>query len=324
MKFSEFKNGIETGGKPSAIYLFEGEDAYFREKGLQVLKSRFLSEPSLNYAVFDGGETSFGELLSSVTAYPFMSEKRITAIREFYPKKETASEFTVFAENPSETGILVIMNEKPCDYLKKIKTVCIVDCSKADTATLARWIKGTCRAAGVEIQSETAANVAVYCLSDMTRISTETDKLISYAGKGGTITDEDVKILVPQDAEHKVYEMTDFIGKKKFDSALSVISDMLGKGETPQRIILSVYNYFRRLLLSAISGKTPAQLAECFGIKEFAAAKTREQAKMFRMRSLKKAVDALIDADYKIKSGAADADETMWITVFSIMTDGVA
>ena len=118
--------------------------------------------------------------------------------------------------------------------------------------------------------------------------------------------------------------MTDYIGKKKFDSALSVISDMLSKGETPQRIILSVYNYFRRLLLSAISGKTPAQLAECFGIKEFAAAKTREQAKMFRMRSLKKAVDALIDADYKIKSGTADADETMWITVFSIMTDGVA
>lgn len=324
LKYSELKNAIKEGANPSHVYLLEGEDAYFRERSLAALKSRFLSEPSLNYAVFDGADCKGGEFASSLTAYPFMSEKRITVAREYYPKKGSDKELDDFLANPCETSILVILNEKPCDYLKKSDGVCFVDCSKADTSVLARWVKATCAAAEVSISAELAATVATYCLSDMTRISAETEKLIDYAGKGGTITEADVSLLVPRDTEYKIYEMTDYIGKKQFSKAYAVIREMLGKGESPQRIILSVYNYFRRLLLSAISGKTAAELAACFGIKEFAATKTVQQAKLFKMRSLKKIVDMLSDSDYAIKSGLADADEKMWIAVFAIMTDDFA
>ena len=57
------------------------------------------------------------------------------------------------------------------------------------------------------------------------------------------------------------------------------------------------------------------------GVKEFAASKTIQQSKMFKKRSLKKAVDLLVDSDFKIKSGLIDADEQMWLSVFAIMTD---
>ena len=321
LKFGEFKNTLETGSSPSPIYLFEGEDSYFRERGLNLLKNKYLSEPSLNYAVFDGANGVSGELMSSVTAYPFMSEKRVTALREFYPKKDTDAEFSEFLNNPPSSGILVILNEKPCDFLKKCKTVTFVDCAKSDANTLARWIKSTCLAAEVTISAELAVKVATFCLSDMSRISLETEKLIAYAGKGGVIDESTVELLVPQDAEYKIYEMTDYIAKRNFDKAFSVITEMLGKGDTPQRIILSVYNYFRRLLHAAISGKNAAELAELLGVKEFAASKTIQQSKMFKKRSLKKAVDVLIDSDFKIKSGLIDADEQMWLSVFAIMTD---
>ena len=321
LKYSELKNAIKDGAKPFPVYLLEGEDAYFRERGLAALKSRYLSEPSLNLAVFDGADCHGGEFASSLAAYPFMSEKRLTVAREFYPKRGSDKELEEFLSNPCETSILIILNEKPCEYLKKSGSVCFVDCSKADTSVLARWIKATCAAAEVNISAELAATVATYCLSDMTRIAAETEKLIDYAGKGGSITEEDVSLLVPRDTEYKIYEMTDYIGKKKFSQAYAVIAEMLGKGEPPQRIIISIYNYFRRLLFSAISGKTAAELASCFGIKEFAASKTIQQAKLFKLRPLKKIVDMLADSDYAVKSGLADADEKMWIAVFGIMTD---
>ena len=53
--------------------------------------------------------------------------------------------------------------------------------------------------------------------------------------------------------------------------------------------------------------------------KEYAVKKTREQAKMFRKKSLKVAVDFLSDSDYKVKSGVTDADENMWLSFFEIV-----
>lgn len=320
LKYTEFKNGLENGDT-FAVYLFEGEDAYFRERGLTLLKNKFVSEPSLNYVCFNN-DVGLGELLTSLDGFPFMSEKRLTAIREFYPKSDfIKGELGTFLDNPSPTGIFVVLNEKPCEALKKYSQVCVVDCSKQDTSLLIRWVKAECGKAQVSIDGETAKLLVEFCLQDMTRIETETNKLIDYVGINGIIDRQAVEDMVARETEYKIYELTDYIAKKKFDLALAVIKDMLSKGETMQRLIVAIYNYYRRLLLSAISDKTVSELALLFGVKEFAARKTKEQAAMFKKRSLKSAVDALTDADYRIKSGLNDADEMSWIMIFKIMTD---
>lgn len=318
MKFTEFKNGM-ADGKAFAVYLFEGEDAYFRERGMLLLKNKYVSEPDLNFVTLDGG-FSAGELISSLEGYPFMSEKRMTVVREFYPKQDFfKSGLKAYLEDPFSQSILAILNEKPCDALKKFGSVCVVDCAKADTALLVKWIKAECARCDVVIQAETAKILSEYCLSDMTRIETETAKLIAYVGAGQEITKNDVDTMVARETESKIYEMTDYIGKKQFDKALSVIKEMLFKGETEQRLIISIYNYYRRLLHAAISDLSTEEIAKVFGVKEFAIRKTKEQASMFKKRALKSAVDALADADYRIKSGLCDADDMMFLTIFKIM-----
>ena len=320
MKYAEFKNGLESGDVFS-VYLFEGEDAFFRERGLSLLKNKFVTEPDLNFTVLQS-DCNSEQLISSLNGYPFMSEKRLTLVREFYPKQEFfKSGFKAYLENPSEYSILVVLNEKPFEALKKFSSVCAVDCAKADMSLLVRWVKSQCSSDNVSIEAETAKVICEYCLSDMTRIENETKKLCAYVGGGGSIRREDVDAMVARDTEYKIYEMTDYIAKKKFDLALAVIKDMLGKGETSQRILVAVYNYYRRLLHAAISDMNISDLASAFGVKDFAARKTKEQADKFKKRSLKRAVDLLCDADYRIKSGLADADERMWLTVFKIMTD---
>lgn len=320
LKYTEFKNSLEND-KEFFVYLFEGEDAYFRERGLSLLMSKFILEPALNLVTFNG-DVDTGELLSSLQGYPIMSKKRMTVVKEFYPKSEFIKQgLNEFLDNPNPTSILAILNERPCEQLKKYNSVCVVDCSKQDVSLLIKWIKAECGRAEVTIEAETAKQLAEYCAMDMTRIDKETNKLISYVGVGGVIGKQTIDEMVVKDAEYKIYELTDYIAKKKFDLALTVIKDMQAKGETMQRIIVYVYNYYRRLLLSAISEKTVAELSEAFGIKEFAARKTKEQSTLFKKRALKNAVDELTEADYKIKSGQNDADEMAWITLFKIMTE---
>ena len=318
--FTEFKNGL-TGGEEFPVYLFEGEDAYFRERGLTLLVKELVSEPSLNLTNLES-DCEIGELIMSLNGYPFMSRKRLTVIREFYPKAEQLKKgLKDYLENPSNDCVLALLNEKPCEALKKFSSVCVVDCKKAELSLLVKWVKAECLKSNVEIDGETASKLVNFCLLDMTRIETETNKLISYAGDGGKLTQQDVDEMVARDTDYKVYEMTDYIAKKKFDLAIDVIKDMSSKGETGQRILSSVYNYFRKLLHAGISGKNSTELALALGIKEYPAKKLIEQSKLFKKKSLKNAVDRLIEADYMVKSGNIGVDEQMWIAVFAIMPD---
>jgi DNA polymerase III delta subunit len=320
LKYTEFKNAVGEG-KVFPVYLFEGEDAFFRERGFSLLLNKFVSEPELNLVTLPS-DCGVDQLITSLNGYPFMSNKRMTVIREFYPKQDFISGgLKDYLTNPSEFSILVILNEKSSETLKKFDTVSVVDCGKADASLLIKWIKAECDKYLVRIDGETAKLIVEYCLSDMNRIQTETEKLCFFVGSTNEITKTEVEEMVSKSSDFKIYEMTDYIAKKQFDLAILVIKEMLSKGESAQMVITSVYNYFRRLLHASISNKDATELAKCFNIKEYPAKKLLEQAGKFKKRALKSAVDTLTDADFRIKSGRNDADEMMWFTIFKIMTD---
>ena len=197
MKYAEFKSGLDSG-EVFSVYLFEGEDAFFRERGLSLLKNKFVSEPDLNFTSLSS-DCGVEQLISSLNGYPFMSEKRLTVVREFYPKQEFFKNgLKAYLENPSEFGIFVILNEKPCDALKKFNCVCFVDCSKADVSLLVRWVKSQCSSSEVSIDGETAKTICEYCLSDMTRI--ENEKVLTwdqlYEALDSNFADERVRLML--------------------------------------------------------------------------------------------------------------------------------
>ncbi|MBQ7340493.1 MAG: DNA polymerase III subunit delta [Clostridia bacterium] len=323
MNFSEFKKNLQDNNI-FTVYLIEGEDGYFREKSLEILKSALISEPSINLVNFSGEQlkdiNEEGEFFASLSSFPFMSQKRMTVVTEFYPKQEVIKKIEkLYQEGSLESSVLAIVNEKENEPLKKLSNVCVVSCKKADNSTVSRWVKGTCERAGVKIELQTASLLAEYCLLDMVRVSTETEKLISYAIKKGEITKEDLDLMVYRDTEYKIYEMTDFIAKKNVGKAIEIIFELINKGEPPQKLLTSIYYYFRRLLHVAISSMDDVELSKAFGIKEFAVKKARQQSSYFKKISLKRAVDVLEDADYKFKSGKIDVDQAFYASLFRIL-----
>ena len=320
LKFSEFEYGL-TNGKQFPIYILVGDDAYFRERGLALLKERFLSEPSLNLVKFDGKNCDEKEVLASLSMYPFLSEKRITIVEEFYPVKETLASLKEYLKSPSEFGLLIISNQKDFAGSKNLDKACVVECVKAEVPTIVRWIREKCVQHDIEIEYETAKKIAENCLCDMTKISNEVEKLISYAIDDKKITNDTVELLVSRDTDFKIYQMTESVAKKDFDSAIDIIDDLLKKDDNSIGIISGIHKHFRRLLHTAISGINNEELSTYFGIKEFAVEKLRNQAKKFKVKSLKRAVDLLGEADFKIKSGEANQKGITWLTIFTIMSE---
>ena len=71
MEFSEFKKKIDSENSFS-ICLFEGEETFLAEEGLVNLKEKFVNYPELDYVRIDGADVTVDELVSHVTAFPFI------------------------------------------------------------------------------------------------------------------------------------------------------------------------------------------------------------------------------------------------------------
>lgn len=320
MNFVQFKNEI-INKKEYFCYLLVGEDAFFRRRALEMIKNAFLSEPDLNLANFEGDNLDLSALIASVSSYPFMSQKRVTVISEFYPDKNALKTFKEIISSPITSSVLVINNSKEFDGFKNLGEVCAVSCVKQDMATLVKWIKATFSAHDISIDGERASMLVDFCLSDMQRIENETNKIIDYVGKGAVVTEDVIKDIVYKDSEYKIYQMTDYVAQKKYQEAYAVILDLTARGETSQKIMVSVNKFYRRLFFLAIGNKTVKEFADIFSVKEYAITKNLTLAKKFKKISLKKAIDLLSEAEYAVKSGKIGADESMWISIFKLMNE---
>ena len=175
-----------------------------------------------------------------------MSEKRLTCAYGFYPDEKTLEKLNTFY-GTAQSSVLAVINEKPHKAFYSFESAAVIECVKAKKYDVARWIKAECGKFGV-IADGAAELLAEYCNCDMVRVENETRKLIAYVGDGNALTEDAVKELVAKDAEYEIYKMTDYIAQKKFDDAVKTVKDMLNKGETPIRLISSIYRYMRRLL----------------------------------------------------------------------------
>ncbi len=306
MKFTQLKDDIKEGAKP--VYLIEGDDAYFRSKAEEQIKSAFLEMPELNFTTFDGAQykgASLTDITSALSAFPFMAEKRIVKITDFYPTEGDYEKYIkpVF-ENFPETTIAIIVNtqgKKGVD-LKRKKCVTYIDCNKADRETVAKWAYLTMKRAGVSSSVEACEAVADYCLCDMARVSKEVEKLIEYGREGGVnkaVVDE----LVYKDADYRVYQMTGAIARRDFGGFSEICYDLLNKGFDENMVIGSLLNYFKNLLTVLSSDMSDRELASSLKMTDYVLGKTKQQARAVGEQKLISYINALYSLSSLFKSG---------------------
>lgn len=305
MKFTELKNDIESGAR--TIYLLEGDDAYFRARAEEQIKSAFLRLPELNFTSFDGGDfkgASLTEITSAMSAFPFMAEKRVIRLSDFYPSEDDYEKFLKSAfENCPESTVVIIVNrpaKKGCD-LKRKKCVAYVDCNRADEETVTKWVYLTLKRSGVASSVDACRAVAAYCLCDMSRVSKEVEKLTELGLP--QIGIKEVDDLVYKDAEYRVYEMTNAVARKNYSLFMQICNDLLVKGMDENALISSLLNYFKNLLIIACSSESDARLAEKLKMKEYGVKKSGEAARAFGRKKLTCFVNSLYGLSSSLKNG---------------------
>ena len=321
MKFQELKKNLIDCAMP--VYLIDGEDAFFRERAVKLIEDRYLSNKEMNYSAFEGSElkNNVETFISAVTSYPFLSEKRIVVVRDYYPLAQDLKNKTLteYFDNPEQSTVLIIVNSQKNENVKKLKNVTYVDCGKGSDALLVKWIENEFKSAGIACDKEACFKLIEYCLSDMTKINNETQKLIGYCAERKTVTAKDVEALVVKDSDYQVYEMVQAAAEANYKKAYDSLYDLLSKNNDEQKLFVSLYFYFRRLLFCSVSDKTDSELAAALGVKEYAVKKSREQARAFSQKKLLNTVNYFTRCDADFKSGKISLDNALWNSFFKVL-----
>lgn len=297
MKYVDFKKFTEENGA-QPIYLLDGEEGYFRERGEQMIKSRFVQDTTLDFVSFDGGSLKGGkisELVSAVEAFPFLSQKRMVRVTDFYPTEDEYQTYLkALFENPPSDSILMIVNApKKSDgkkdekgkkaTLQKKPNVTYVDCGRADEETIKKWIYVTCKRAGVFSDGVTCGKIASYCVGDMSRIAMETEKLLTYCKAKGLerLTDEVVDEVVYPDSEYKIYELSNAVSKRNYGEYTKILKELSNKGYDEASLLATLASHFKGIYEVSRMRGSDSEIASALGMNPYAVKKNREQAGKF-------------------------------------------
>ena len=143
----------------------------------------------------------------------------------------------------------------------------------------------------------------------MQELINEIRKLIEYVGENGTIKKEDIDKLCIKKLESVIFDLTDNLGKKETNKALQVLNNLIYAKEPIQKILITLYNHFRKLYLSKIAVKNNQDMITSLNLKPnqtFLVNKYKTQAKYFKEKELKDILQSLRDLDYHYKIGLID------------------
>lgn len=322
MKFEQLKTSLTKEIKPA--YFIGGEDSFLLYWSLDLIeKACNLNFPDFNKVIFSGEGFDAQAIVESAQVMPIGDQNRLIIVKDYLNKKNEKEKKIIleYLKNPVPTTCIVFFATSSNDfYMSFLSSVEYVDCSKLDPITLQKWVRVELNKSQKSITPDALKTLVEFCNYNLTKINSETNKLVAYIGESDVVNTTDVLQIVTKDAEYVIFELTEALSKRDGTAVYNIIDKLLEGKDTPTSIIAIITNHFRRLFYSAITvGSTNAELAKSLNVKEFAIVKAKEQSKLFTKMNLKNIYELCVDVDYKIKSGGMEGVNALNYLVASIL-----
>ena len=311
----------------NGIYLLYGEETFLLEQQLNKIKKNFGETiKGINYIIID--ESNIQELISDIETPAFGYPNKLIIARDtgIFKRevkgrnggvsKELKDKINEYLKENieiiNETVILVFVEgqaEKNSIYntIEKIGKVCNFEEQKP--TQIIKRLKGICNAYKVNVNENTLQYLIECCGTNMQDLINEIRKLIEYAGENGTIQKQDIDKLCIKKIESIIFDLTDNLGQKKIKEAIEVLYNLIASKEPIQKILITLYNHFKKLYFVKIAIAYNKDIAQSLQLKPnqmFLVNKYKLQAKGFKTSELRKIIVELENLDYKYKIGLID------------------
>ena len=313
---------------PKRLYLLWGEEDYLRDDYMKTLRELCAADEgdSFQSRVFKEAQPDPVELRYAVDTLPFFSERSLIEIREMdYMKPgDTDALIKVLEDIPDYCTVVFLpdQGEEPNGKSKIVKYLrehgSEIRFTVQDQNMLIRWITRRFAYFGKGLEIEAAQRLIWLSGDQMERLIPEIEKIAAYA-QGEKVTAADVNAVANRIPEADIFELTDAIAERRFNTAAGILADLLEQRDNNVPAILSMLsNQFRRLYL-ATQTKNTAELMELSGLKyDFMARRLLQSGRSFRPEQLRTAVELCAQADYRLKSEGTDEKQLLKETLMRI------
>ena len=298
------------------VYLLYGEDNYLKNEFVKKAKKSFGElQLGINYIQID--ESNVNNVISDIETPAFGYERKMIIVKNanLMQKKnaisDKLSEYLNDADKQILDSIELIIVEDSVEKNALFNTISkigmIKEFNEQKISQLITKVKSISAAYGVQIQ-ENVAQYFIECTgTNMEDIINEIRKLIEYAGKGGTIKKEDIDSLTIKKSESVIFDLTDNLGKKNIHEAINVLHDLIYAKEPVQKILVMLYNHFKKLYIVQLSnGQNVAKNLKLKPNQTFLVSKYQNQAKFFTQDEIRNLLNEFIYIDEASKSGNLD------------------
>ena len=127
----------------------------------------------------------------------------------------------------------------------------------------------------------------------------------------GTITKNAVDLLAIRSLDSNIFDLTDNLGKKNIQKSLDILNDLLYQKEPIQKILITLYNHFKKLYIIKLAERYKKDVAIALNLEPnqtFLINKYKTQSRYFSEEEIRNIIDEMINLDSSYKIGLIDVN----------------
>jgi len=329
---NELKQGIIK-----KVYYLHGNETFL----VQTYAARILAKCAVdgfNLVKFTGNP-DLSVLAESVETLPVFADKRVVMLNDLDAEKSDSAALedllAILDKIPEETCVIIHITGFIADT-KKVKTKkllavvekhgVVINFEKMDDRKMTEAIIKRAFSMGCVILPNNAMFLAKLCLKNYTMIIRELEKLCGFHNYNGEIVKGSIETMTTRQLESGVFALASEITARRGASSMKLLDELIEQGNPPV-VIMSTLSMtfidFYRAKLGSVSGKRAEQIAKDFNYapnRAWAVGKAVSASARLPLESLRKCVNVLCDADYRLKSSPVEDRTIMERAVTELLT----
>ena len=315
MDYKQLQNEIRQGVF-HPVYLFYGAENFVKERSLKKLCDALLQGgmAELNLTRFEQ-DAQADEIVSAIETVPAFAPRRVVVYADcpmLQKSGKDAGEKKLLAameQMPQESVLIFYLRGEPDarrSMYKRLAKECLVAFDPLGEQDIYAWLKADAKSRGMSMGQEAMSRLVYLVGKDMGTVAREVEKAYAYAYPRTEVSRADIDAVCTQSLEAGAFDMLDDIVNRRFSKAMDQLDQMQKDGASVQEI-MGAAAYRIKMLVTArelMDQRMPEQKAiSKIPGPRFAAKRAYSDAKKYPLAELQRALCALAEADYAIKTG---------------------
>lgn len=311
---------------PPRVYILHGEDEFAIGLSVSEIESKIddTSLAELNTSRIDGRSSSLEDLRMVLGSVPFFVTRRLVIVYDLLSRLSSQDQREKFLEIlntvPASTALVLVERHliKDDHWLlfwarnSDLKTY-VRSHPKLQGLGMVKWIEEQTVQFGGKISHRAASELAGL-VGDETRIAYhELQKLLAFNGYEGSISVEDVEMLVLSISQANIFDFVDAIGNRNKERAIEKLRELC-EAHDHYQIFLMLVRQVRLVMLAKdilSEGESEKDVARVLQQHSYVAGKISRQSGNFKVSHLESVFRRLLLIDSKVKTGRQEWDVAM-------------